>query len=378
MLKNLLNFCKNIIKQNKILIYIILILFTVGIIHGFYMPLETKSDLISEITKNITNKIPDNAFSLMLMIFLNNFKIASLLIIMGFIIIPSLLIFYFNGIILGIFGHIAYLLIDAKVMSFGETVLAIIPHGILEIPLIIFSLLLGLTIIPKIFFTKKYLTNYSRKTYFKNLCLTYIIILMPLFFIAAAIETYITPMVVSTYQKYSYNHFKHFSKYILDKDELKIINKEFKNYNYDLSFDEEIKLSKTSLNKNNFDLIKNLEKIDILKELNSLPQYEISYITNDLNSYISITIIQSPDLLTKNNYINKYFSLYNNHLQIIDKDKNIYKHTKNNSSQKYLKINPLDRNDLYIIIIKSENLNIADFKIITDLQTEKFNKLYTK
>jgi stage II sporulation protein M len=128
---------------------------------------------------------------IMIVIFLNN-AVKSLFAIVlgaGFGIVPILFVGG-NGIILGL---IANLVLREQGIIF--VLAAILPHGIIEIPMILISAGLGLRLG---FFT--YLSIKGKKLDMKYELLEslrfYIRIIMPLLFVSAMIETFVTPLII--------------------------------------------------------------------------------------------------------------------------------------------------------------------------------------
>jgi stage II sporulation protein M len=82
-------------------------------------------------------------------------------------------------------------------LGYGTVIASLVPHGIIEIPVLVFSTALGLSIGAEVW---KYLTRqqsqvkkqlvFSLKIYFKWLMLA--------LFVAAIIEVFVTPLIVSS------------------------------------------------------------------------------------------------------------------------------------------------------------------------------------
>ena len=129
---------------------------------------------------------------IMLFIFFNN-AIKSLIILMlgiGFGILPLLFIAY-NGYIIGV---VVYMVSGENGISYVLS--AILPHGILELPLVFISAAIGLKMGYLLFSSIKgqpvdIKTEFSRGVKF------YFYRIMPLLFVAAVIETFVTPLVVA-------------------------------------------------------------------------------------------------------------------------------------------------------------------------------------
>lgn len=124
-------------------------------------------------------------------IFLKNFAAAAAAILTGVIfgVIPIFLI-AMNGFILGIVSFIILKQFDIFVLMAG-----ILPHGIIEIPAIIFSATGGLRIwrsfYRRILYDEKNINNE-----FLSVLKFFILIIIPMLIIAALIETFITPLAI--------------------------------------------------------------------------------------------------------------------------------------------------------------------------------------
>ncbi len=134
------------------------------------------------------------AGGLLVIIFLNNALKALAAVIFGlFLGLPSALFLVFNGFILGIIA--ATLSADygqAFVLS------ALIPHGIIEIPAVIFATSLGLRIGRESF---SWLTRRQStiKAVLSNALYYYVYLVLPSLAISSVIEVFITPIVISSF-----------------------------------------------------------------------------------------------------------------------------------------------------------------------------------
>lgn len=130
--------------------------------------------------------------SIMLVIFLNNAvkSLFSIVLGAGFGLIPILFIAG-NGLVLGLIAAQV-----SKEQGIVFVLAALLPHGIIEVPMVLISAGLGLRLG---FFM--YLSLRGQKKDLKYELVeslrTYVRIIMPLLFIAAVVETFITPLVAS-------------------------------------------------------------------------------------------------------------------------------------------------------------------------------------
>ncbi|MCK5413051.1 MAG: stage II sporulation protein M [Candidatus Pacebacteria bacterium] len=169
--------------------------FLVSAILG-YIFAQNNPNEITKFLEEIKSLFPideeSTPFQIFLFIFENNVSKIFLLLPLGIFagIFPLLFIFT-NGLVFGIFAQVSSSLISWKFF-----VLGIAPHGIIEIPVLIIataiSLKIGKVAVWKIFKKdKKFLSEFSKAIKF------YIFVLLPLLFIAALIEAYITPIFIS-------------------------------------------------------------------------------------------------------------------------------------------------------------------------------------
>ncbi|MBE0524223.1 MAG: stage II sporulation protein M [Methanosarcinales archaeon] len=171
------------------------IVFLLGIIAGYLFAIyqfDIVNELINEFQKKIDIVSGASHFEIMLFIFSNNAMVNFVLIISGiFFSIPSILIVLTNGILIGI-----VFFQFASQYGFLLVFITLIPHGIIEIPITFTSasigMKLGVRIFQKIFQIKQVDLKYE----FLNAIRIYLIVIIPLIFIAAIIETYFTTMVL--------------------------------------------------------------------------------------------------------------------------------------------------------------------------------------
>ena len=154
-----------------------------GYIFGFYVPsfFEELSALF---------QFPElGAFDLMLKIFVQNTKVAAMLIFLGFIFaaLPILVIF-FNGFTIGIVSEVVI-----REEGFLYLLIGLLPHGIIELPLIFISAGLGFKMgvgTLQVIFQRKSVQSFLFD--FLAAAILFLIAIVPLLFVAAMIESYVT------------------------------------------------------------------------------------------------------------------------------------------------------------------------------------------
>ena len=181
---------------------------------------EIAEDKVMEIVKALMEKLPvlERGFKLFVAIFLNNLFVATLAMLAG--LIPFLFIPVWavgiNAIAMGIISSYVYL---KGYNLFALFVLGIVPHGIFEIPALLYACSLGVLLSMRVI---RILTNMSSSVQkpgslaaiektpgegreeafiaaFKRVLGTWLLVIIPLLLLAAAIETFITPHLVQLY-----------------------------------------------------------------------------------------------------------------------------------------------------------------------------------
>ena len=181
------------IKNHILIITLLFFLSTaLGFIHSSTDP-EFAMQSLDEVSK-LFDIIKDlSPLEIMLFIFFNN-AIKSLIILMlgiGFGILPLLFIAY-NGYIIGVVVQVI-----SGENGFLFILSAILPHGIIELPMVFISAAIGLKIGYEMF---RSITGHPTdiNTVFSRGVRFYFYRIMPLLFVAAVVETFVTPFVVAT------------------------------------------------------------------------------------------------------------------------------------------------------------------------------------
>lgn len=127
-------------------------------------------------------------------IFMNNARNSLLALVLGvlFGIVP-LLVVAVNGLIIGMVSEIF-----AGQKGIAFLLAAILPHGIIELPLILISASIGLRLGYVMYlYVKGERTNLKQE--FRDGVLFYFTRIAPLLFVAALIETFVTPVIASKF-----------------------------------------------------------------------------------------------------------------------------------------------------------------------------------
>jgi stage II sporulation protein M len=129
---------------------------------------------------------------IMFAIFLNNAFVSLLFLVLGLAlgVLPVLFI-AFNGYVVGV---IAYLAAQEKGLLF--ILLALLPHGILELPMVFLAASIGLRLGHQVFSALIGRPTQIKRE-FKEGLIFYFRWILPVLFVAAVIETFITPLILS-------------------------------------------------------------------------------------------------------------------------------------------------------------------------------------
>lgn len=194
-----------IIKEDKTYLYrirkyvwISLAIFILSIFAGFFVaqnyPQEIQSYL-EEAQAFFSSMQSPTLWGTFLMILQNNVEAMLLIVALGiFAGFFSLTFLLANGFILGVFAYLFYM--KGLFILF---IMGIVPHGIIEIPCMLFSAAIGFqlgkTVVRKIFRKKESLTmELSEGIKFA------VTIIVPALVVAALIETYVTPYFITLAQ----------------------------------------------------------------------------------------------------------------------------------------------------------------------------------
>ena len=167
---------------------------------GLYMAVSDPSVIINQISnlKSMVEGVADlTLVGLLFIIFFNNCLVALLASLGGllFSILP-LIIILTNGFFVGI---VFYFVLDT--VSWNFFIAGILPHGLVELPVIFFSTAMGLWL-GRCFFKYLFLKTETKVSLFlkiKKVFYTYVFVVVPLLFLAAVIESFLTPYVLKLF-----------------------------------------------------------------------------------------------------------------------------------------------------------------------------------
>lgn len=174
-------------------IFIIWIIFLLALANGYLMAVQdpaASQQAIGQLFSGFSFARDISTFQLFLYIFLNNSVKAFLVVLFGFFfgIVPIFFVFTnanLIGLILAVFGPRE---------GFVRVALSLLPHGIFEIPAVLMASGYGLWLGVKFFRKLRYGEPFAEA--FRFSLRKYFLVVLPLLFIAALIEAYITTMLV--------------------------------------------------------------------------------------------------------------------------------------------------------------------------------------
>ena len=168
------------------------LIFIIALVTGLLTPLHLTGSTMEDLKQLIKPLEAFNAGTLFLVIFINNAIKALGAIVFGILLgLPSIFFIGTNGFILGIV--VSALKADA---GYGVIIASLAPHGIIEIPLLILSTSLGMSIgIESLRYLMK--QRSAVKTQIRLCAKFYVKWILTGLLIAALIEIFLTPLVVS-------------------------------------------------------------------------------------------------------------------------------------------------------------------------------------
>lgn len=133
-----------------------------------------------------------NPFFIMFAIFLNNSFVSLISLVLGLALgILPIIFIAFNGYLVGV---ISYLVAQQRGVLFIS--LALIPHGIIELPMVFLSAGIGLRLGHQVFSALLGKPTEIKREFTEGL-IFYFLWIVPLLFVAAAVETFVTPLILS-------------------------------------------------------------------------------------------------------------------------------------------------------------------------------------
>jgi stage II sporulation protein M len=184
-----------IVRQKSVIRSLILAtgVFLISLVVGTLIGQDTVESLLREFGAALQPLASTDNVSvlLLLIVFINNAIKALLLVLLGILVgLPPLLFIAVNGFVLGGLGAAL-----ESVMGWGYVLASFVPHGVIEIPLILLAAALGLTVGLE---SLKWLgRRESRvKLQLSNGLRVYVRWILPGLAVAAIIEVFVTPLLM--------------------------------------------------------------------------------------------------------------------------------------------------------------------------------------
>lgn len=190
---NVCEYLRGLMPEICIIVLLFIISVIVGYAHTAFDPSSSTLSLegLEELVEFIKSL---NVFEIMLFIFFNN-AIKSLIAFvfgLGFGIIPLVFVVS-NGYVLGVVTYLESM--DNGLVYVG---IAILPHGVIELPMILISAAMGLRMGLLVFNTLTGKDVDLKKELLQGLNIFFRFV-APLLLVAAAIETFITPLLIALF-----------------------------------------------------------------------------------------------------------------------------------------------------------------------------------
>ena len=177
-------------KFIKPYIYIVCSLFLMSSFVGYLTPYQYQQEIAKKLLTYFSPLQSSTQLQLFIKIFLNNYISTLLTLLLGLLFgIGPVIFLIINGYTIG--NLISFALSKVSIYKIG---LAIIPHGIFEIPAVLIAASYGLW-----WGVKNYRKFRYKDSFLADFSLPikrYINIVMPLLFIGAFVEAYITPFII--------------------------------------------------------------------------------------------------------------------------------------------------------------------------------------
>ncbi len=174
----------NYIKELKIFIFVIILIFLASLVLGYFYHSEEISLIILKYLEEVLNVSQGfNFLQMTSFIFWNNLQVGFMGILFGvFLGIPSALFTLFNGYVVGFVSSLA-------VSSSGaSSLMGLLPHGIFELPAIFFSFAMGVKLGSFVFYRDKM----NKFVYFfKESLRVFLFVVLPLLIVAAIVESFL-------------------------------------------------------------------------------------------------------------------------------------------------------------------------------------------
>lgn len=183
------------VYKSKYFFIALIIMVVSGIATYFLLPTDMGGVIVEDFGNSIGDLSEYSALSLAIFIFLNNLRVTLIVWITGlipFIFIPAI-ISGINGAVIG-----AVLKITSEEGSvFKDIATSILPHGVFEIPAICISVAMGISLCLFVIKMIRGNSHVSLAKFLKAQFIYFLKVVLPLLIVAAAIESFVTPLVMN-------------------------------------------------------------------------------------------------------------------------------------------------------------------------------------
>ncbi|WP_300408451.1 stage II sporulation protein M [Lagierella sp.] len=185
-------------KHFKIGFLVMLITFLISAVFFIFNQKLTQT-ILDEFMKSVGDQILVDGKISAIGLIINNVTACVVMVLLG--IIPYLFLPYLSLIINGGIIGAAFAMIISNMGNKGIlTFLAsILPHGIFEIPAIVLSFALGVSLCIFLMDKIRKKPTTPNGVYFSNLIKTFVFVCIPLLLVAGVVEAYVTPMVMQAF-----------------------------------------------------------------------------------------------------------------------------------------------------------------------------------
>jgi stage II sporulation protein M len=180
------------LSRNRGLIAFCIAAFLLGVPAGYVLYDRTEGMMLP-ILKQLKEMIShETNLETALNIFINNYKVSVYLVVAGTLILPTLFIMFTNGFLMGFI--IKYL--QTKDLGLFFFLKGVIPHGIFELPALFIAGGIGLRIGLSFFSLDKRKIAKDVSQSIREAAAIHILVVTPLLFLAAFVETYISAALI--------------------------------------------------------------------------------------------------------------------------------------------------------------------------------------
>lgn len=180
------------------------VIFLLGILLGWFVPVEVKLPIISAVLDKFDSILIRSTTDWLLSvnIFINNVVVALLIVLAGMIPFLPMVIVFGNGLIIGIFLDLLWRINYIQPGHFSSGIIGLLPHGLLELSAIFLAASIGTTALLKLIFHRHIQPAQPRLQFLGFSIKWFALLVVPLLIVAALVEAFISPRVVAAVQQW--------------------------------------------------------------------------------------------------------------------------------------------------------------------------------